>query len=240
VLFSNARIARIINEGFEPVWQSVRPVPIVTIDFGNGQKIKRTLHGNIATYVCTSSGHVVDVLPGLYTADTYEKRLLALIIEARKAPKSKPEFAKWLANQQVKRKQAGPNKKKNAADRKIRRDKSKSIVIEFPMIWTLGTPTKVHQPSKDVVDSLKSSGQLDIWKAMIEDTRINDTVRRKQISEFLAKSGPVFPESMTKWLYRDVLDSDIDDPWLGLKDLADASVFSSVEVSSSTRLATSK
>jgi hypothetical protein len=237
VLFSNARIAHIVNNGFEPVWQSVRPVPIVTIDFGNGQKIKRTLHGNIATYVCTSSGHVLDVLPGLYTSDVYETRLLALMNEARLAPKSKPEYVKWLASQQAKRKQAGDNKK-NGAERK-RRDMTKSIVLELPMIWTLGTPAKVNQPPKDVVESLKSSGQLDIWKAMIEDTRINDTDRRKQINEFLAKSGPVFPKSMTTWLYREVLDADIDDPWLGLKDLADASVFSSVEVSSSDAVGTS-
>ena len=235
MLFSNAQIAQFVNAGFEPVWQSVRPVPIVTIDFGNGREIKRTLHGNIATYVCTPSGYVVDVLPGLYTADVFGKRLMALLFEAHSAPKSAPFFAKWLVGQHEKRnQQAEQNKKGKALEIKKVRDKGKSVVIERPVIWALGAPPAVDQPPQDVVDALGSPGQLTIWKAMVEDTRVNDTDRRKQISEFLTRSGPILPAAMTKWLYREVLDSDIDDPWLGLKDLADASVFSSVEAQAST------
>jgi hypothetical protein len=85
VLFSDQKVANAINSTFEPYWESVRAVPTVNIDFGNGTVIKRTLHGNIATYVCTSDGIVVDVLPGIYEPDTYINRLSEISNAARGA-----------------------------------------------------------------------------------------------------------------------------------------------------------
>ena len=74
MLFSRKEIADFINQTFEPVWESVRAVPIVRVDFGNGRVITRTLHGNIATYVCDSGGRVLDVLPGIYEPGSYVDR----------------------------------------------------------------------------------------------------------------------------------------------------------------------
>ena len=74
-MFSNPKIAAFINASFEPVWQSVRKVPIISIDIANGKVIKRTLNGNIASYVCDADGQILDVIPGLYGADAYEDRL---------------------------------------------------------------------------------------------------------------------------------------------------------------------
>ena len=78
MLFSSADVAKQINDMFEPAWETVRPVPTVTIDFGNGEKITRTLHGNIATYVCTREGTVLDVLPGIYEPKAYTHRLVGI------------------------------------------------------------------------------------------------------------------------------------------------------------------
>ena len=74
-----AETAAWIQEHFEPVWESVRPVPLVTIDFGDGNVVRRTLHGNIATYVCSSDGRLVDVLPGIYERETYRRELGELL-----------------------------------------------------------------------------------------------------------------------------------------------------------------
>ncbi len=52
-------------------WESVRPVPKVTIDFGDGRKLERTLTGNSAHYVLDSNGRVIDALPGLYSAKAF-------------------------------------------------------------------------------------------------------------------------------------------------------------------------
>ena len=75
MLFSDEAVARFLNDNFEPVWQSVRPVPIVTIDFGNGTKVTRTLHGNVATLICTADGEVLDALPGIYAPQAFVERL---------------------------------------------------------------------------------------------------------------------------------------------------------------------
>jgi len=78
VLFSNPEISAYINKNFEPAWESVRSVPTITLDFGNGQKVTRTLHGNIATYVCTADGSIIDVIPGVYEPQAYLRQLKKL------------------------------------------------------------------------------------------------------------------------------------------------------------------
>src|SRR2546422_6574411 len=47
----------------------VRPVPQVTIEFGDGRKLKRTLGGNTVMEICLPDGRVVDSFPGLYTPE---------------------------------------------------------------------------------------------------------------------------------------------------------------------------
>jgi hypothetical protein len=53
----------------------VRPVPRVTIDFGDGRKLERTVTGNSAHYVLDASGRPLDVLPGLYGPQAFESWL---------------------------------------------------------------------------------------------------------------------------------------------------------------------
>lgn len=97
MLFSQPDVASYINQNFEPVWKSLRPVPKVSIDFGNGKVIKRTLHGNIATYVCTADGAVIDVLPGLYDKKAYIAELDKLAFIAAQLPFDAPGRANALA-----------------------------------------------------------------------------------------------------------------------------------------------
>src|SRR4029453_9263171 len=66
-LYSNKEISEFLRVNFVLHWQSVRPVPKVTIDFGDGRKLERTLTGNSAHYVLASDGTPLDVLPGLYS-----------------------------------------------------------------------------------------------------------------------------------------------------------------------------
>lgn len=65
-LYANREVAGRMRENFVLHWQSVRPVPLVTIDFGDGRKLQRTLTGNSAHYVLAADGTPLDVLPGLY------------------------------------------------------------------------------------------------------------------------------------------------------------------------------
>ncbi len=71
MLFSNPDVAKFMNDHFVCAWESVRPVPRVEIDFGDGHKMTRTLNGNVITFLCTPDGKAFDVLPGLYDPKGY-------------------------------------------------------------------------------------------------------------------------------------------------------------------------
>jgi hypothetical protein len=66
VLYPNADVGRYLRDHFVLYWQSVRPVPHVTIDFGDGRVLQRTITGNSIHYVLDAEGRVIDALPGLY------------------------------------------------------------------------------------------------------------------------------------------------------------------------------
>ena len=66
VLYPNAEVSAALRDRFVLHWQTVRPVPTITIDFGDGRKLERTLTGNSIHYILDSQARMVDALPGLY------------------------------------------------------------------------------------------------------------------------------------------------------------------------------
>jgi hypothetical protein len=66
VLYANKTVADVLRERFILHWKSVRPAPRVTIDYGDGRKLERTLTGNSIHYILSPDGNVIDALPGLY------------------------------------------------------------------------------------------------------------------------------------------------------------------------------
>ena len=76
VLYSNADVSSYMREHFVLHWQSVRPVPTVTIDFGDGRKLERTLTGNSIHYILDSQAQVLDALPGLYGPQAFRRGLI--------------------------------------------------------------------------------------------------------------------------------------------------------------------
>ncbi len=176
MLFSDETIADMVNEQFEPVWVSLREVPRVTIDFGNGNVVRRTLHGNIATWICDSDGTAMDVLPGVYEPQSYLLNLQYAAVQHRQFAEldSANKRREWLAAyHQVGLRLAEENQ--NAS-----------------------TPY--------------SSGR----SPLENDTLVNEFVRRKQIHQYLETCGIIRPGDATRWLYREVLNADLDDPYLGL------------------------
>ena len=65
-LYANQTVSQVLRDQFILHWQSERPVPIVTIDFGDGRLLRRTVTGNSVHYVLDSNGRPIDALPGLY------------------------------------------------------------------------------------------------------------------------------------------------------------------------------
>jgi hypothetical protein len=74
-LYSDPELARYLERSFVLHWETVRPVPVITIDFGDGRKMERTITGNSAHYVLDPDGRVIDCLPGLYSAAEFRRRL---------------------------------------------------------------------------------------------------------------------------------------------------------------------
>ena len=66
VLYSNVEVAAALRERFVLHWQTVRSVPLITIDFGDGRKLERTITGNSIHYVLDADGQPIEALPGLY------------------------------------------------------------------------------------------------------------------------------------------------------------------------------
>ena len=76
VLYANADVSAFLREHFVLHWQSVRPVPTVTIDFGDGRKLERTLTGNSIHYVLDSQARPIDAIPGLYGPQAFQRALI--------------------------------------------------------------------------------------------------------------------------------------------------------------------
>jgi hypothetical protein len=74
-LYANAQVSAYLRDHFILHWKSVRPVPKLTIDFGDGRKLERTITGNSIHYILDADGRVVDALPGLYGAHEFLRGL---------------------------------------------------------------------------------------------------------------------------------------------------------------------
>lgn len=74
-LYPNAEVSSYLRDHFILHWQSVRPVPRITIDMGDGRRIERTITGNSIHYILDANGNPIDALPGLYGAKTFVAEL---------------------------------------------------------------------------------------------------------------------------------------------------------------------
>jgi hypothetical protein len=83
VLYSNRQVSAMLRDRFVLVWCSERPVPVITIDYGDGRLLKRTITGNSIHYILDSQGQVVDALPGLFDPSTFQRVLNAAIWTTR-------------------------------------------------------------------------------------------------------------------------------------------------------------
>jgi hypothetical protein len=71
VLYANREVSDYLRSNYILHWKSVRNAPRITIDFGDGRKIERTITGNSIHYVLDAEGRIIDGIPGLYTPSTF-------------------------------------------------------------------------------------------------------------------------------------------------------------------------
>jgi hypothetical protein len=277
VLFSRKDLAEYISRTFEPAWETVRPVPLVHVDFGNGNVLTRTLQGNIATYVCTADGYVVDVLPCIYDPVGYRQGLeqLSLLATVIAKQPSSPGFATLLENYHLTLLNPGWDRPVGPVTGGLGFEGGAGGMpnggaqlggisgslggglgfgggasgnmggaggmpkggAQLGMAGGLGiggvrgplaggggkfgieggfSSTNEQIADMERVPPLDSAEDLANWKALRQDTRLNETVRRRQIHAMLADKGLVRPGEIMKFIYKEVLHTDLDDPYMGL------------------------
>jgi hypothetical protein len=98
-LYPNAEVGRYLTDHFILHWQSVRPIPRITIDMGDGRRIERTITGNSVHYVLDADGNPIDALPGLYGAKAFVTELgRAISAEEQAAKLNGAERERFLVN----------------------------------------------------------------------------------------------------------------------------------------------
>jgi hypothetical protein len=75
MLYSDPAIATVLRDRYVLYWHSVRPVPRVTIDMGDGRTIRQTITGNSVHYLLDADGQVLDALPGLHSPAAFLAQL---------------------------------------------------------------------------------------------------------------------------------------------------------------------
>jgi len=75
VLYADATVSALLRSRFVLHWSSERPVPRVTIDYGDGRRLERTVTGNSVHYVLDAEGRPLDALPGMYAPAVFRAQL---------------------------------------------------------------------------------------------------------------------------------------------------------------------
>lgn len=214
-------------------------MPKVTIDFGQGATLERTLCGNTVMYVCTSSGHVVEALPGVYATTDF----LSEVNSALKLTTTVPGQTDWptlaafyesrIANMVL------------AERRRITLSKA---VVESPLLQALGvsaastterplTPSEGHDRSEGIKDfkaafdtvshtiedishvpGRPGRGPKDVEAVIGLDSQSNMRLILPATHLLLRGYGhPVTPQECRDDIYERILHVAINDPYLGLR-----------------------
>ena len=98
VLYADPAVSWLLRERFVLHWQSERPVPKVTIDYGDGRSLVGTVTGNSIHYILDRNGRLVDALPGLYGPAAFQRQLGEAMAQAgRMAELGDADFPRLLA-----------------------------------------------------------------------------------------------------------------------------------------------
>lgn len=83
-LYPNADVRRALA-GYVLHWSSERPAPRITIDFGDGRVVTRTITGNSIHYALDEEGRPLDAMPGLVGPAAFARWLREASAVAREA-----------------------------------------------------------------------------------------------------------------------------------------------------------
>lgn len=222
LLYSDPAIASILRERYVLHWHSVRPVPQVTIDMGDGRKIRQTITGNSIHYLLDADGTVLDALPGLNSPLAFRAQLEEwLTLDRARLREYHAERAAVAFELALNRPAA-----KDAALRAM----SKSVV-ERPLLQQL-TGERLPDPELDVMienvafhpaslalmrtkQPLTDELMKNLRRSVALDTLLNRELHGS-IHEWFATGQVKDLASLNERVYAELFLTPSDDPWLGL------------------------
>jgi len=233
VTLSNPEVIKFLTNEVVPYWESVGPVPKVTIELGDGRVIKRTLGGNIVTYLLSSTGDVYDAFPGVYTPEDY----LSEIHKTLDAIKNDSNILSWHRQELA----------SVTKSEEMRITMSKAVV-ESPLLNALGKGRSEQLVAKDsasafqdytarlqdiskqaatvsalrssVLKNMQSNDPDEIGRAAVEIDSANNLKLIRPAVHLLFSSYKNLPsvQQCRDQVYEDILHVPIHDPYLGLAD----------------------
>jgi hypothetical protein len=84
-LYPNAQVSAYLRATYVLHWSSERPAPKITVDYGDGHRLERTITGNSIHYVLDANGRLVDAIPGLYGPKAFRGMLQNAALAAAQA-----------------------------------------------------------------------------------------------------------------------------------------------------------
>jgi hypothetical protein len=161
-LYANEEVSKVLRDRFILHWESVRPVPKVTIDFGDGRKLERTLTGNSIHYVLDSDGRVIDALPGLYGPKAFLRGLkqAAEVVTSVNALDDARRAAALRANHQTKAQEILATWQRDLTELGVT-DVTKELAQATPAAQRAVAANAVARPKQDVERPLVAAALAD-------------------------------------------------------------------------------
>ena len=250
-LYPHAAVRSLLAERVVLHWQSVRAVPIITIDFGDGRSIKRTITGNSLHLVLDARGRTVDVLPGLYGAGFFARVLQeSESLANRAANLDNDQFgrelvkfhqqqlngqeARWLEDWRQLKADSVPKfgaELDDAAWAQLAQRYSAEVALD----GMTAAAVQAKQPAeiagriamtKYVAETPAMKLARNLIPVIGQDTVKNEYNLHRQIHQWLATEKTPPPDILVARIYDELVLSPLNDPWYGL---SKPDVYSAVE-----------
>lgn len=184
-------------------WQSVREVPVVTLDFGGGKRIQKTITGNSVHLVLDASGQPVDALPGLMKAESFASKL-------RDAEAMARGDRRELASRHARLAQATPAAP-NPPPPPSRAFAASALAMSKHL---------VEAPLLRALEPLAPAGPAGPAALLALDDRQNHELHARVHRAFAEGAAWGGVEAFVEWIYAELFLMPLSDPALGL-DVAD-------------------
>lgn len=245
MLLSDETTAEWLSANFVLSWEMVREPAKVSIDFGSGKKLERTLAGNTAFYLTTSDGTVFDVFPGVYSPQHFKSEVeksMPLWNQVKAVPAR--DRAKVVRDWHI----ASLSTRITAERARVSGGKA---FIESPILKALGveqlrwneggaeakpnTTFAMYAMQFEDVSKFGASA-INMRDRLLNNEKLSEEDKQRRIVDMDSRTnvisvrpavhlmfrdvvkGTVKPSDLTKTVYGQILHIDIDDPYLGLAD----------------------